>query len=168
MTHNSKYVLVRTSEDEVVPYDNGVSKHGHVALAWIALFVVWAVLIGLFTAFIVIFTREAKYFNPDATTISSGDYVGFLNTACEPYTGPPVHVLSSVATVQPCMEYCTTTNSECKFFTHDITNGKCYFYTQNSLPIGTGVPLIGPTQLEANVFVKKTYTALELQGVFRP
>ena len=106
---------------------------------------------------------NASQSNTDTT--NSG-YVVFHKVAAEPYSGTPQSVLTSVTNVTTCESACTA-DASCLFFTHDLTNSKCYLYHQNS-SVGlqnANAAVLGPTSLKANVFVKNTGRVMETLAV---
>ncbi len=107
--------------------------------------------------------------------VSAGDpdvsctpgWVIHQGVAAEPYSGAPAQVLSAVTDVTTCQNTCASDN-QCLFFTHDISNSSCYLYHNNTTMNDQNVSaaVMGPTHLQANVFVKNTGRVINMNGVF--
>jgi hypothetical protein len=151
----------------MTPYDSGVATRWHFSAGWFLLLVVWAATMGILIWLIVEFQRDRKYFCESAALFDSNDYIKFQQRAAEPYAGRPARVVSNVNSADTCQADCTN-DPECRFFTHDISHSKCYMYHEGILPeqnLAAAVP--GPTDLMADVYVKKFERVVELRGVLK-
>jgi len=165
--YDSKKVLVKTGSGEMVPFEAGIVKSAHVNFAWVILFLVWAATLGVFIWLIIEFERDRKYFCDNASLFEDAGYIKFQGTAAEPYSGRPARVLTGVTALAACQTDCNN-DSECRFFTHDLTHGKCYMYREGILPEQNAMAALpGPTNFESDVYVKKFERAVELRGVLR-
>ena len=165
--YDSKKVLVRMGPHDLAPYEAGVPKHWHINLAWMVLIVIWAGIVGLFVWLIIEFEKDRKFFCESADLFKDNGYIKFQGRAAEPYTGRPTRVLTDVTSLTTCQSDCTS-DSACRFFTHDLTHSKCYIYREGLLPEQNAEAAVpGPTNLNADVYVKDFERAVELRGVLK-
>jgi hypothetical protein len=159
--------LIRVDDDMVVSSEVGIVHPVAVKVGIALLVIIAAALFGLMIWQSVVYADERPYYAPSAKTATVGNYKVYYNRAAEPFNGQPSSILTSVASVDTCTAACTA-QSDCVFFTHDVTNSKCYLYVGGVLPsqyTKAGVP--GPTSLDADVYVKLGAMASELRGILK-
>jgi len=124
--------------------------------AWAMVWIVLLIFLGLMIWMAVEIGLIAPYLNGWPSAGCKGNFVVVQGVAAEPYSGPPTLVSTGVSDVSTCQLTCDS-DANCLFFTHDLTNSKCYFYNNSILPLqNTQAAVVGPTKLNANVFVKNT------------
>ncbi len=97
---------------------------------------------------------------------SVGDYVVAQNVVAEPYSGVPSSITANVTSSAICQTTCSAA-SDCLFFTHDRTNGNCYFYNTSTLPLqNKNAAVVGPSpSVKGNVYVKNTGRLVQMRNV---
>lgn len=160
--------VVHTDPEGMVPEEAGFVHPSHVRFGWAFLFILWAAAIGLIIWGAVVMSYEAPYYAPNAITTEAGDYVIYQNRAAEPFNGKPFSVVTNATTADVCIAHCTTTDTQCRFFTYDQTNNQCNVYHAGILPgqhAYAATP--GPTSILADVYVKRNELVSQLRGVLR-
>ena len=132
---------------------------------WVFTGIVFLIFLGLMIWMAVEIGLIAPYLNGWPSAGCVGDYVVLQGVAAEPYSGPPSSVATDVSDVGTCQLTCDT-DADCLFFTHDLTNSKCYFYNNGILPLqNSQAAVTGPTKLNANVFVKNTGRYVQTRAI---
>jgi len=133
--------------------------------AWALVWIILLIFLGLMIWMAVEIGLIAPYLNGWPSAGCKADYVVLQGVAAEPYSGPPTSVSTGVSDVASCQLTCDT-DANCLFFTHDLTNSKCYFYNNSILPLQNSQSAVaGPTKLNANVFVKNTGRYVQARAI---
>ena len=159
--------LVRVDDDKMVSSEVGIMHPSAVTAGFVLLILLFLVLLGGMIWACVVFADEKPYYPSNATTDIQGNYIVYFDRAAEPYCGKPARVLTGVTTVDTCTANCSN-DTDCRFFTYDQTNGRCYLYDGGILPeqfVSAAVP--GPTQLDTDVYVKSGSIVAQLRGVLQ-
>lgn len=159
--------LIRTEDDSLVSSEVGIMHPASMKLGFVLMLLLFAGLLGVMIWASVVLADERPYFAPDANTELVDGYVIYYDRAAEPYCGTPARVLTGVVSSGTCTTECNS-DDQCKFFTFDQLNNRCYLYNNGVLPGQYALSAVpGPTQMNADVFVKAGSLASQLRGVLR-
>lgn len=159
--------LIRTDDDELVSSEVGILHPATVKAGFVVMLLIFAGLLGVMIWAAVVLSDERPYYAPNANTALVNGYTIYYDRAAEPFSGPPARVLTGVVTESTCVADCNA-DANCRFFTMDFSNARCYVYDKSVLPAqyaSAAVP--GPTQLNADVYVKVGSMVSQLRGVLR-
>lgn len=161
---SKEHTLVRTGPRSVLPLATGIVD-GPTLKVWFAFMVLLALgAVGIMIWMAVIFHHDQAYYCSAAVPEDVGDYWKYPARAAEPYAGPVTSVTTGVTSVDTCWNQCTD-DTDCKFFTHDKGNQKCYFYNTSILPDqNAGAAPPGPTNLTTDVYVAKGQRVTQIAG----
>ncbi len=163
----SHQVLIRTDDDGLVPEEVGIAHPTSVKVGLAFALVFFLAALGVMIWACVVMADNRPYYASNAATRTVDGYTIYLARAAEPYAGRPDSVHTSVTSESPCIAACNE-DANCRFFTYDQTNSKCYMYSESTLPAqfaASAVP--GPTQLDADVYVKTGSMVTQLRGVLK-
>lgn len=160
--------LIRLDDDALVSSEVGIMHPATVKLGYFLLLFLFFALLGVLVWAAVVFADEKPYYAPNAVTEVVGDYTLYYDRAAEPFSGAPARVMTGVTEAGTCTASCDA-DADCRFFTYDQPNGRCYVYSGGVLspPLATAaVP--GPTELDATVYVKTGDSHVaQLRGTLR-
>lgn len=159
--------LIRTDDDALVSSEVGIAHPATVQAGYVVLILVFAGLLGVMLWAAVTLGDERPYYTSNANTAAIDGYTVYYDRAAEPYSGTPERVLTGVVNDSTCVADCNA-DANCRFFTYDQTHARCYVYSASVLPgqfAASAVP--GPTQLNADVYVKTGNAVTQLRGALR-
>jgi hypothetical protein len=164
MSFDSDKLLVQRDDGKLMHFLQSVKKTFPTQMfEYMIIFFVLMVL-GVLIWGAVEISNRANLVCDNATIKDDGDFSILLNRSLEPYNGTPINTLSG--SVDAAKSDCKG-NEACSFFTYDHDSNTAIQYTNGILPVQySDVALIGPTQKNQDVYIKKNTDFIEMRGAF--
>jgi hypothetical protein len=156
-------ILINNGDDKLTPYEHLKENKWHHTLGYVLIILALAGVVGVLVWLILLFEDEKQYHCEQAKQIIDSDFTIYKNRAAEPYNGE-IKEIKTGSSVETCKTSCDTI--DCKFFTYHNDLESCYLYESGIIPYQhSDVALIGPTNINADVYVKSGEKVSELVGV---